>query len=450
LKDKIFIAWSGTNSIAMDVKRLMEKDGKYICSIGGNSDNSSKFASIGDTVIQQIKNCNQAIVIFQNKKDGTVSNNLFFELGYVLAKYGQTKVHCVKRSQDTVVLPSDFDNSFIESFDVSSDDDFADSIVSYFESRQKLSINVNKMYLINNRYLIHDLIESHYSDSGSKCSDYELAQYVLFYAHAAHQFNDEFKVYEELLKFKNKYEFDFSRELSQAVNLALTYLGMINESKVSIEGYFYIERSTFARSKENFQHIANEIVPDNSGVYDEWGNMFVWEMLAYAYMMYGNNPMNDDRMRKKVYERCIDAVEKTKDAISILEQAAPIRENNDDIGIISHIMTYVYGNAYLSHKYLNTGKDLDCLKKSFDYCSRLKELYGRGTVDSQLYDSIQVRYFLLLSEYITYGDATGLDELDREMYISDINDYINHVDDNKENKSYLSRIKLCRDLMTDS
>ena len=184
MKDRVFIAWSGSNKVATLVKDILEKRYNYVCSIGGNSDNNSMFSSVGDTVLQQIKTCNQAIVIFQNRSDGAVSNNLFFELGYVLSSYGQKKVHCVKRINEDVVLPSDFDNSFVQPIDDdSSQEVFANGIVQYFISRQKMSINENKMYLINNRYLIHDKIVSHYSETGSKCSDYELAQYLLFYLH---------------------------------------------------------------------------------------------------------------------------------------------------------------------------------------------------------------------------------------------------------------------------
>ena len=104
MKDKIFIAWSGSNGEALKVKSILESKFNYVCCIGGNADNSSRYSSVGDTVIQQIKECNQAIrgrhgdqqikecnqaiVIFQNRADGAVSNNLFFELGYVLAMYG--------------------------------------------------------------------------------------------------------------------------------------------------------------------------------------------------------------------------------------------------------------------------------------------------------------------------------------------------------------------------
>ena len=113
MKDRVFIAWSGSKEVATLVKDILEKKYNYVCSVGGNSDNNSQLSSVGDTVLQQIKTCNQAIVIFQNRGDGAVSNNLFFELGYVLASYGQKKVHCVKKISENVVLPTDFDNAFV-------------------------------------------------------------------------------------------------------------------------------------------------------------------------------------------------------------------------------------------------------------------------------------------------------------------------------------------------
>ena len=102
MKDQVFIGWSGSNDIAIQVKKYLETK-NYRCTIGGNADNNSQFSSVGDTVIQQIKSCNQAIMIFCNRSDGQVSNNLFFELGYVLASYGQPKVHCVRRESERVL-----------------------------------------------------------------------------------------------------------------------------------------------------------------------------------------------------------------------------------------------------------------------------------------------------------------------------------------------------------
>ena len=113
MKDKIFIIWSGTNQVAQKVKNILENEYNYICYVGGNYNNDSQMVSIGDTVIRQMKSCNQAIVIFQNKDTGVISNNLFYELGYVSSEYGMKKVHCVRKMHDNILSPSDFDNSFV-------------------------------------------------------------------------------------------------------------------------------------------------------------------------------------------------------------------------------------------------------------------------------------------------------------------------------------------------
>ena len=114
MKDKIFIIWSGENKTAMMVKNILENKHNYLCYVGGNQYNDSQMLSIGDTVVNQMKTCNQAIVIFSNKNNSGVSNNLYFELGFVSSNYGMKKVHCVKRHNDNIILPSDFDNSFVE------------------------------------------------------------------------------------------------------------------------------------------------------------------------------------------------------------------------------------------------------------------------------------------------------------------------------------------------
>ena len=72
MKDKIFIIWSGTNQVAQKVKNILENEYNYICYVGGNYNNDSQMVSIGDTVIRQMKSCNQAIVIFQNKDTGVI------------------------------------------------------------------------------------------------------------------------------------------------------------------------------------------------------------------------------------------------------------------------------------------------------------------------------------------------------------------------------------------
>ena len=244
MKDKIFIIWSGENKTAMMVKNILENKHNYLCYVGGNQYNDSQMLSIGDTIVKQMKTCNQAIVIFSNKNNSGVSNNLYFELGFVSSNYGMKKVHCVKRHNDNIILPSDFDNSFVENIMASNEEEYVEGIVNYFLTRQKLSVDTNKMYLINNRYIIHEMLQVHYSDIGSKCSDYELAQYVLFYTQSGILYQDEYKILEELKNFKRKYFNEFSAELHQSVNLCIAYLEVAS-NLISIGDIVYIDSDIF-------------------------------------------------------------------------------------------------------------------------------------------------------------------------------------------------------------
>lgn len=442
MKDHIFIAWSGSNKIALRIKNVLETK-NYKCTIGGNADNSSKFASIGDTVLQQLRNCNQAIVIFQNREDGKVSNNLFFELGFALATYGQTKVHCVKKKGEDVVLPSDFDNSFLESVDCEGDDDkFVDGIIKYFFERQRMSITVNKMMLINNRYLIHDYIQSHFSEQGSKCSDYELAQYVLFYMQAGYMFGDEKKVRNELKKFKDDYHAYFSDELSIAVNMAITFFDMLLSIKPTDDGGFYIDRSVFRHFKDCYVQYRNEIREDDTGTFYEWAKVFISEQLSYAYGLYSENPELTEEKALANVVKCKEWAETSLDDFAVLEKSAPIRDNNDHKGILSLLYSYMYRNLFLCYKALgDSEKELEYLKKTKKERTSLKTLFEPGTIDSMLADNFAMEYYLTLVEYLYYADKLGLDEDEIQDYEDEIRDFVIATKRQNDRSRYVDRIE---------
>ncbi|MBP5373222.1 MAG: nucleotide-binding protein [Clostridia bacterium] len=442
MKDRIFIGWSGSNDVALKVKHILEERNNYICCIGGNADNNSQYASVGDTVLRQIKNCNQAIIIFQNRADGAVSNNLFFELGYVFSSYGPKKVHCVRREAEKVILPSDFDNSFVEAVKDDGDDTvFAEGIVEYFKSRQKMSVNDNKMYLINNRYLIHDKIVSHYSDSGSKCSDYELAQYLLFYMQAAHMFEDQDKVYKEIFKFKQEHNLEFSSELSLAVGICLTFFELgkaIKIDKNSLDAY--VEMEDFWKFRNAATHNKSRIQHDDVGVFNEWADMFVNNHMSFGYMLVANNTSIDKEMRAALYKKTIDLSFKTLESIAILERVAPCQENNDSDGILSLLRSYAYRNLFVSKDFLGDDDSLEWLKKSLYEREHLKNTFIDGTLDTKLYNNFCMEYYLALVNYYN-RNASELDEFDLFMLKKDINDYLDSIINNNSRNAFITQIE---------
>ena len=458
MKDKVFIAWSGSNAIAMKVKRILEEKHNYYCAIGGNSDNSSSFASVGDTVIQQIKTCNQAIVVFQNKvahcpgcnrAENVVSNNLFFELGYVLSQYGQKKVHCVKRNGDDIVLPSDFDNSFVETIcgaegktSTPNDDEFAEGIVRYFLERQKMSINTNKMYLINNRYMMHDYIRSHYSEQGSKCSDYELAQYVIFYMQASHMFGDGDAVSKEITAFRQDHHYDFSPELALAVNICLSFSAFAGSIHFNEDGNAYIEKNVFIKFRRDYDTFLKLLVSDEMGTFDNWARVFLYNHMSYGYNLFANNKKMDESLRMQAYALSLKATEDTEKAIQELERVAPVKESNDVVGILSLIRAYVYRNAFLCSRRLGKEEEaLEWLRKTMNERISLKQNFEIGTIDSQLYENFAMEYYLSRLEYLENKEALGLDPFDCSIWMEEIETYISEHNEKKNETDYFNKVE---------
>lgn len=440
MKDRVFIAWSGSSEIALKVKRALE-DKNYKCFIGGNEANDSNFASVGDTVLQQIKSCNQAIVIFQKRSDGHISNNLFFELGYALASYGQTKVHCVRPKNEVLTLPSDFDNSFVEPIDDVNADALVNGIVDYFLARQKLSVNSNKMRLINNRYLIKDYIKRQFSDQGSKCSDYELAQYLLFYIQAAQMFDDISSVRNELQAFKHAYQYNFSKELSTSVDICLTFFELYSNIQIDAESNnAYIDKHTYRRVKEKFGSIEADIQEDDTGIFDEWARVFVSDYMVFATDLYLGAPDLSDERKMKIANRTIELAEECIARIEELQAAAPIIENNDHIGILSLFKSYIYEHKFIAYDVLGDPRAVECLQNSKKEKASLRKYFDYGAIDSHLSDNLDMEYCLTLIKYLSYADKLDLDEEEIEECVDEIGDFLTKTQNKRSNNKFMEKI----------
>lgn len=447
MKDKIFIGWSGSNQAALKIKKILETEYNYICCIGGNSDNSSNYASVGDTVIQQIKSCNQAIMIFQNKADGSISNNLFFELGYVFSSYGAKKVHCVKKGNEPIVLPSDFDNSFVEPVSAESEDEFIDGVIKYFLGRQKMSIDVNKMMLINNRYRIHDIIQSHYSEVGSRCSDYELAQYVLFYMQAAEMFNDRENVGRELQEFKKNHYHELSSELELSIDIALNFFDLAAAVRIAEGGRIYVDESTYFKFISTAREILADIKDDDAGTFDEWARVFTSEHMTWAHNLYcGNIEEVDEEMREAVYNKTLEDADACMNYIDILEKSTPSKENNDGAGLILVLKSYLYRNIYIAKKYLKHEDLLEWMDKAKKERKTLLRNFDKGSLDSKLYDNFRFEYYLAVAEWLKEKGEV-IDKFEKKMQLKEINGYLKDIKEEDGVNIYINRIgEFCQEI----
>ena len=454
MRDKVFIVWSGSSVVAKKVEDLLRSPQYgYDPYSGGNMENDSLFISIGDTVINQMKKCNQAIVIFEKKKDGSVSNNLFFELGYVLSRYGTRKVHCVMRESDDIDIPSDFDSCFVQKIACSNDEEFVQGIVEYFVNRQKMSITENKMSLINNRYIIHDKLVAHYSPNGSQCSDYELAQYVLFYTQACYMFGDGKTIIQELETLNRDHSNEFSDELRIAVDISLNFLKLVE--KIPSEGVAYLDESecleTFAYY-DSLERSANFYTND---IFYRWARVYAYQHRTFFSMICGNDDDGlDTEDRIYYYNDTIKYARLALKAIDELEESTKRWENNDSNGIFSLFRAYLHRNMYVAISFIDANDPdeskaiaeegdnaLERLKMTTIERHQLKQFFSNGNIDTKLYDNFCMEYYLALKDFLDSDLSKLLDRQTIRRCKKEIGAYLDRERGQRVQNIYLQQIE---------
>ena len=349
------------------------------------------------------------------------------------------KVHCVKRHNDNIILPSDFDNSFVENIMASNEEEYVEGIVNYFLTRQKLSVDTNKMYLINNRYIIHEMLQVHYSDIGSKCSDYELAQYILFYMQSGVMFQDEAKILDELKSFKRQHYNEFSPELHQAVNLSIAFLEATS-NLVGSDDAVYITDESFRSYFTVCKNMLSEIKSDESGTFDEWAKLMLAENLSYISFLYASNPQIPSNLRNQLLNKVIDYAKQGLIFIDVLEKVAPCIENNDNIGLISLFKAYLYRHLFNSHRMINSDEAEKWLSLSLKERQSLLQIFDTNSVDTKIYNNLEMEYYLILSEYIDYQQKDNIDEFEYMMYINEIDNFITKYQAEHNVHAYINKI----------
>ena len=91
MSEKVFIGWSGSNTIAEAVKIRLETKG-FEGVVGGDTRKETSLF-LGQSILNEIDQCHQAIFIMQLKKDGYISANTLFEFGYCLSRLDRNKIH---------------------------------------------------------------------------------------------------------------------------------------------------------------------------------------------------------------------------------------------------------------------------------------------------------------------------------------------------------------------
>ena len=110
-KSKVFIVWGGNKSLADKVATRL-KDSKTDACVGGDINKSGSDFYIGPTVINQMKNSTDAVILATAENDAITGRyrfreNLMFELGYLLNRISHKRIYVFVIDAKRGSLPSD-------------------------------------------------------------------------------------------------------------------------------------------------------------------------------------------------------------------------------------------------------------------------------------------------------------------------------------------------------
>ena len=180
---------------------------------------------------------------------------------------------------------------------------------------------------------------------------------------------------------------------------------------------------------------------DTIGIFDEWMRVFVNEHLAFAYMLFANSTTVAPEMRLMMQQKIVSYALGALECIEILEQRAPCRENNDEVGLISLFRAYIYRNLFLAKQQLGEGDAEEWLAKTLKERESLKNSFDRGTIDSKLYDNFCMEYYLSLVNYLSFHEGK-VDDFEVLMYKSEIKSYLNAVAQSNSENAFMKQIEL--------
>ena len=446
MKGTIFIGWCVNNSLAIRVAEKLEGLG-FRCIVGGNySEYENSY--IGGTIIKQLKSCNQAIFLISKNDIGLISNNIIFEIGFSFSKYNSVtkKTHLFYLDVDPKdqAIPSDLLGAWAHHISAESCpmEELSDDVVKLFLSNQKNSIEENKMDLVSSWYALDDMISKHYVEP--QHSDYEMAQYFLFYAVSSGLLSIFSKMKDNLALFKKNVD-QSSVELYSTLNLA-EVMYSVDQSRLYEGNISYIDDITYFNAVTAIERLTDEMENYDDGGFEngrlieydfkKWFLMVAYQRIGYIGMTYANNPSIDAEEKGYVYKKSIGYQDKTIELCNQLR----IENSSKNRELATQYRAFCYRNNSIAYNFFNdVDKSREFRLMAFEDHKFLHEYYKNMSLDSRLSVTLEREYYLLMAEILNYID----NPMQKRIYMKEIEAYTNYMLTVRDSTNqYVNRIKL--------
>jgi len=421
MKGKIFIAWSGTTEIAKEVENQLNKE-NYMAIVGGDGTVRPDSMFVGQSIINQMNRCSQSIFIISRKNateetPGVISNNLFFELGYTVARLSNSKIFLfyIDIDENDPLIPSDLQGVWAQHLkrNGKSPSALAAEIVGHFLKVQRRTIPEEKMDIVLKWYHYKQHIQN-YVDNPMH-SNFEMAQYILFYIQAVFFFSD----YHEslyLLEVLKDNSAKFSYELGCAIDCATLILRFYQRIETE-----KLDGGSFDRLIDGLESSLSKAKEMKDSEFKTWYETFHYENMGFAYYLYISNEsvpieqrldMIDDMFCacSEALKRCLHLAN-TNDTETNLAGVGGTVSTNYYFAVL--YMSYIYRQiAVASQIAQHNGFEIpdeyremcaESTMKSFEMRRILFERYDTAHVTQLIKQNFEMEYYLSMAETIAHG-----------------------------------------------
>lgn len=421
MQESVFIAWSGNYKYAVEISDALAIYG-FDSIVGGNVNEDTSSIFVGETIISQMKQCTQAIILLQKKlKDNTISSNLMFEFGYMLNKLNFNKIHVffIDIVENDIKIPSDIRGVWADF--LKSDDQLVQTIIDKFIKRQDMIIRDDKLDIILNSYYYKNLIQSFLSEP--KCTGFELAQYFMFYMQAVY-FNGDFDDMTSLInEFERSYHY-YTTELQIALSFCKTTLELykvVFSKKNNI-----LAKESMELLSYQYEELIERIASIKDTEYKTWLLADINEHRGFAryyYLLFSDENCDN---KLSLYKDVIRYNTLSLEYLDAIEQKSTNHKNN--LFFISLLKAYVYRQKALSHKFISDYEDKQmhlaeahkCFVNAFTMRKLLYNNFSNLRISHQINDNMEMEYYLAMSEIIHFEEYSN----SQMRYANEINKYL--------------------------
>lgn len=456
-KSNVFVIWN-ERELAEAVKKGIEAtDPEYRVFIGGDTGTDTGLTVPG-TIIEELKQCDQAIALIDGRYKNVTNPNVMFELGYAISIYGleRTAIYLIGASPDA--LPSDLKGLWLKSIIPVEriDDSLTDaqrlSIESLLESDERLkqelvslhnaecrkrnyfnnaagivcrsfldgdaSFRTEKMKILVQYFRYRELV-TNWSRSPSlmrhKCSEKDLAFFLLFLVQGA-EFYDDFMDLRTAIRQINASRDALCGMLQDSVDFALSFLDFFinirahDQKDTGVryqldEHAYYRVLKVFRGLKAHYEH-AQPADADNRE-YARWLMASVDEVLPYVHLVRANS-VYDAAEREALFRRAAEAAECSIQRCSELGKRRDERDQN----ILNLFQAYNYRNMASAQIRLgDPAQAAAAIRRSLEFRRRLYDRYCNNPLVPDIVErNLKMEYYLSWYECRKHLADAGTEE----------------------------------------